>query len=30
MFLSRIMQLAEIDYKIYNKELLIVIKALTK
>ena len=30
MFLSRIIQLAERNYKIYNKELLIVIKTLTK
>ena len=30
MFLSRIMQLAEINFKIYNKKLLIVVKALTK
>jgi len=29
-FLSRTMQLAEIKYKIYDKELLIIVEALTK
>jgi len=29
-FLSRTMQLAERNYKIYNKELLVIIEALTK
>jgi len=29
-FLSRTMQLAEKNYKIYNKELLIIVEALTK
>jgi len=29
-FLSRIIQVAERNYKIYNKELLAIIKALTK
>ena len=29
-FLSRIIQLAERNYKIYNKELLAIVKALTK
>jgi len=30
MFLSRTMQLAEENYEIYNKELLVIVKALTK